>query len=227
MRLIRNCLLPFTLLTLVGCNLPPGDVWMYVDNGGKQRMDVWVDGKEVAKIPPGEVELVKCKPGEHDILVKCGERVVLECKKELPASDRFAVTRKFVLDPHKETRYAIFKAEYGSNPFKGMFRAAVMGASKTPVDETRMEYLDLLKQVEELPAETLVDAKYAQYMLTDPPDTVYTRSSSEERTVLTRIDAADHAFLAGARLIKDPTEEEVEELAEVVERILFTPQGDE
>jgi len=63
-------------------------------------------------------------------------------------------------------------------------------------------------------------------MLTDPPGTVYTRSSSEQRTVLTRIDPDDHAFLRGARLIDDPTEEEVEELAEVVERILFTPQGE-
>jgi hypothetical protein len=61
-------------------------------------------------------------------------------------------------------------------------------------------------------------------MLTDPPDTVYTQSSSEQRTVLTRIDPKDHAYLTGARLIKDPTEEEVEELAEVVERILFTAQ---
>ena len=226
MRLFRNCLIPFTLLTLAGCNLPPAAVWMYVDNSGKQRMDVWVDGKEAAKIPPGKVEIVKCQPGEHEIVVKCGDETILEGKRELKASDRFAVPRKVVLDPLKKNRYAVFKAEYGSNPFKGMFRSAVLSASKTPVDETRMEYLDLLKQVEELPAETLVDAKYAEYMLTDPPDFVYTRSSSEQKTVLARIDPADHAFLKGARLIDDPTEEEVEELAEVVERILFTPQGD-
>jgi hypothetical protein len=222
----RSWIVPLALLLIAGCNLPPAAVWMYVDNTGESPLVVWVDGKEAAKVAAGEFEVVKCPPGEHEILVKCEGEMLLEGKYELAASEQFATARKYVLDPHKQARYAVYKAEYGSNPFKGMFRSAVLGAAKTPVDETKLEYLDLLKRVEELPPATLVDASYTQYMLTDPPESVMTKSSSVQRTVLARIDPKDHAFLRGARLIKDPTEEDVDALAEVIERIMFTPQDE-
>ena len=222
---LRSSIVPLALVLVPGCSLPPAAVWLYVDNTGESPLVVWVDGKQAAKVASGEFEVVKCPPGEHEIIVKSGEEVLLDGMHELAASEQFATARKFVLDPHQQARYAVYKAEYGSNPFKGMFRSAVLGAAKTPVNETMVEFLDLLKQVEELPAGTLVDAKYTQYMLVDPPDSVMTKSSSVQRTVLTRIDPKDHAFLRGARLIKDPTEEDVEALAEVVERVMFTQQG--
>ena len=222
--------LPFALALLLavsGCNLPPADVWLYVDNASDGRVVVWVDGKEAAKIAAGKCEVVKCPPGEHEIIVKSGDEVLLSGKHELKASDRFATARKVVLNPQGDTRYAVYKAEYGSNPFKGMFRSAVMKAGKSPINETQLAYMDLLKQVQELPAGELVDAEYTQYVLTDPPESVTTKGSSAQRTVLTRIDRQDHAFLVGARQIKDPTHDDVEALAEVVERILFTPQDGE
>ena len=223
---LRWCLAMPVLLLCGGCNSSPADVWIYVDNTGEDPVVVWIDGKQAGQVAGEDCEVVKCQPGEHEVIVKRGDAVLHQGKHELKPSEQFMNVRRYILDPRGETRYAVYKAEYGSNPFKGMFRSAVMGAGKSPVSKTQLAYMDLLKQVNELPAGPLVDAEYTQYMLTDPPESVTTKGSSAQRTVLSRIDPQDHAFLRAARQVKDPTLEDVEALAEVVKRILFTPQDE-
>ncbi len=214
-------------LVIGGCNLQPAAVWVYVDNTGDEPVVVWIDGQQAGEIAAGKCDVVKCQPGEHEITVKSGDVELLQGKHELKSSEQFMNVHRYVLEPRGQTRYAVYKAEYGDNPFKGMFRSAVMKAGKSPINETQLAYMDLLKQVQELPADNLVDVEYTQYILTDPPESVTTKGSSAQRTVLTRIDPEDHAFLRGARQVKDPTIEDVEALADVVKRIMFTPQDGE
>jgi hypothetical protein len=224
---LRLTLVLALLLVIGGCNLQPAAVWVYVDNTGDEPVVVWIDGQQAGEIAAGKCDVVKCQPGEHEITVKSGDVELLQGKHELKSSEQFMNVHRYVLDPRGQTRYAVYKAEYGDNPFKGMFRSAVMKAGKSPINETQLAYMDLLKQVQELPADNLVDVEYTQYILTDPPESVTTKGSSAQRTVLTRIDPEDHAFLRGARQVKDPTIEDVEALADVVKRIMFTPQDGE
>ena len=48
------------VLSVSGCNLPPMDVWVYVDNSGSEPMVITVDGVEALTVPAGEVAELTC-----------------------------------------------------------------------------------------------------------------------------------------------------------------------
>jgi hypothetical protein len=228
MRALRSSFVLAVLLVFSGCNLPPAAVWLHVDNTGEETLTVTVDGKQLTKIKPGQSGPIKCPPGERKIVVKRSGEVFYEGTHDLKKSEKFGATRKYVLDPHGANHYAIFSAQYGSNPFQGMLQTAALKAGKSKVSKEQIAYKELLKLVKELPPARIVDAEYTDYVLKDPPESVHTRyGSTAERSVMTRIDPKDHAYLRGARQLKNPTRQEVEELADVIKRIVFATQEDE
>jgi hypothetical protein len=214
------------LALAAGCSFPPADVWMYVDNTGHEPLTVSVDGQEAATVAAGKFEVVKRPPGEHKIVIRRGDEVVFDGSKEFKAGEQFGMRRKYLLNPDGATRYAIYTAEYGSNPFKGALRSAIAGAVDNPPSQTQFAYHDLLKQVEPLPPHQFLDVGTTEYILTDPPESVRTKSFSERRTVLTRVQEEDHSALWAARDNKEPTEEDIANLEELCDRVMFTPQDD-
>src|SRR5262245_46165607 len=109
----------FALLIVVaataGCNFPPMDVWVYIDNSGDQPMVITVDGKEELTVDPGDVGSLKFKPGVHQFLIRSGSETICDLARNLEPSDRFGVARKYLFDPHKNHRYQTYDAQYGED----------------------------------------------------------------------------------------------------------------
>ena len=210
-----------------GCSLPDTAVWLYVDNTGNDELVVTVDGKNETRVAAGEVESVRgLYPGEHQIVIRRGDEVVYDEKKAFKPTEIFGSVRKFLVNPDGEQRYAIYTAEYGHNPFKGSTRSIVGGLMGQMPTETQFDFHDLKKAVTPLPAERFVDLGNTEYILTDPPDSVRTSSTSAQRTVVTRVEQGDHKKLLVARDNLEPTRADVKRLQEVCERVMFRLQDE-
>ena len=223
-------LLHVALLLVVltaGCSLPDTAVWLYVDNTGQEELVVTVDGKNETSVAPGEFESVRgLYPGEHKIVIRRGDEVVYDETMDFKPTEIFGSVRKFLVNPDGEQRYAIYTAEYGHNHFKGATRSIVGGMMGQMPTDTQFNFHDLKKQVRPLPGEKFVDLGNTEYILTDPPESVRTKSMSAERTVLTRVEAADHEKLMAARDNLEPTRADVKRLEEVCDRVMFTLQDE-
>jgi hypothetical protein len=200
-----------------GC--PGNDVWVYVDNGGKEPMVVTVDGEEAATIAPGDFEKLVCQPGERRFHVRCGNDVLFDGTKDLVKSDKLGVGRRYFFNPNHRNRYVTYEVKYGSNPFEGLVESAIGGQADRRA-KVRYAYQKLANEVKLLPSEAWFEVPVGAYLLTMPPEVVMTRGYSEKRTVLTRVDPKDYAFLEAARDNQDPSEGDLKALEEVVERVL-------
>jgi hypothetical protein len=196
------------------------DVWIYVDNGGSEPMTVTVDGKEEAIIAPGEFALIKCQPGEKQIEVRCGDKVLFDAVKDLQKSDTLGVSRRYLFNPDNRNRYLTYTVQYGTSPLEGLFSEDEDQLPENRRSAVRAAYQQMAAQVELLPPDSWFEVPNGAYVLTPAPEFVTTSSYTEKRKVLTRVDPADYAFLAAAHEKKDPTEEDLGALDEVLERVL-------
>jgi hypothetical protein len=222
MRTLRLGLLLALVFGAAGCGLlaPDGRVWVYVDNGGEEPMVVTVDGDDVVTVAPGTFATVKCQPGERRLQVRCGQQVLFDGTKDLQPSDTLGATRRYLFNPENHNRYATYTVKYGSSPIEGLIQSALESPPADRQAEIRRAYRKLAAEVKPLPAASWLEVTGGVfYMLTPPPDSVWTSGYTERRTALTRIDPDDYAFLEAAQQKKDPSEEDLEALDEVVERV--------
>jgi hypothetical protein len=211
----------FVVLCVAGCVLLTSgrDVWLYVDNGGSEPMVVTIDGEEQAAIDPGGFALIKCEPGEKQIQVRSGDKILFDGVKDLKKSDRIGASRRYLFNPDGRNRYLTYTVHYGTDPLEALFGSQEDRLPEAHRAAVRAAYQQMAGQVELLPADPWFEVPWAAYVLTPAPSSVVTSSYTEQRTVLARVDPRDYAFLAAARDKQDPTEEDLDALGEVLDRV--------
>lgn len=205
-RLVLICL----ALASAGCGSTDARLW--VDNAGSKAIVVSVDGKEEATIEPDQFKMFKCEPGERRIRIQCGDKLLFDGTKDLQKSG------SYMFNPDNRNRYVAFAVKYGSSPFEGMIDQVVKTADRP--QQIKYAYQKALKEVTLLPSSPWFEINMAAYVLTSPPEFVTTRGMTERRTVLTRVDPKDYAFLEAAGKKTNPSENDLKALTEVVERVL-------
>jgi hypothetical protein len=218
--LVSRLVLMLVVVSVAGVGLltTGRDVWIYVDNGGSAPMVVTIDGK-AATIDPGAFVLIKCQPGEKQIQVRSGDKVLFDGVKDLQKSDKLATSRRYLFNPDGRNRYLTYTVHYGTDPLEVLFGSK---EDKLPEDQraaVRAAYQQMAGQVELLPADPWFEVPSGAYVLTPAPASVTTSSYTEQRTVLARVEPKDYAFLAAARDKQDPTEEDLDALGEVLDRV--------
>jgi hypothetical protein len=213
---VYRCLRVGVLIGLVfGCvGCGSNEVWIWVDNAANKPLVVTMDGKVEATVEPGQFQIVKCQPGERQLDVQCGDKVVFA------GSQTFEKPARFLFNPDKRNRYVTFAVKYGSSPFEGMTEQIIAAADRQK--QIRYKYQQLAAEVTPLPSSGWFEITDASYVLTSPPEVVTTRGFTERRTVLTRVDPKDHAALEAARQNTNPSEKDLQALSELVERVLDT-----
>src|SRR5688572_13638508 len=179
-----------TALIVSGCNLPPMDVWVYVDNSGNQPMTVSVDGVEKMTIPPGEVAEFEFPPGEYQFLIRAGDETICDLARNLEASDQFAMRRKYLFDPLKNHRYQRYTVQYGESRLGELLESSLFSMQKDAAAQRQYIYTQLLKEVDLVPPDAWNDVSGVDYVLEAPPESVY-GDGMEKKQVLDRI---DHEF---------------------------------
>jgi hypothetical protein len=201
----------------VGCG--SNNVWVYVDNGGQEPMVVTVDGKEEAAIAPGEFAKLEFEPGEKHFHVHSGDKVLFDGTKDLVKSDKLGVCRRYFFNPDNHNRYAIYTVQYGESPLEGLFDRLSDQSGADRQSTIRTAYQKLAKEIEVQPSDPWFEITASCYVLSSPPEMVVTRGYTERRKVLTRVDRKDYDLLKAARSKENPTEEDLDALAEVVDRV--------
>ena len=207
-----------TALSVSGCNLPPMDVLVYVDNSGSEPMVISVDGVEAITVPAGEVGELKFPPGEHRFLIRAGSETVCDLPRNLEASDRFAVTRKYLFDPLKNHRYQRYTAQFGESLLGDLMESSLFSMQKDEVAQRQYIYKQLLKEIDLVPSDAWNDITGVEYVLEAPPESIY-GDGMEKRQVLDRIDAEFYHRLAEAKEKQDPTDADLEALTDLLDEV--------
>jgi hypothetical protein len=205
---------------VAGLYLSGGGVDIYVDNGGEEPMVVTVDGKEEATIAPGQFAKIGCQPGERRLQVRCGEEIRFDGIKNLEKLDRLGANRRYFFNPDNRNRYRTYTIRYGSSPLEGLIQfeqVRPVGEGRTAI---RTACRELVAEAKLLPPESWFEVPDGAYVLTKAPDYVSTKRFTETRTVMTRVDPEDYAFIVKAGENKDPSEDDLKALIEVVDRVL-------
>jgi hypothetical protein len=207
----------------VGCGVlgPNGNVWVYIDNGGDQSMVVTVDGQEEeVTIAPDQFEKIECPAGERRFCVRCGDKTLFDGTQDLQSSDQIGVVRRYFLNPDHRNRYVILTVKYGGSRLDGLLETYLKGSPEDPQSARRAAYQKLANQAQLLPSTPWFEVPVGAHVLTPLPKVVVTRGYSERRTVLTRVDPKDYAFIEAARANQNPSADDLKALTEVVERVL-------
>jgi len=203
-----------------GCSLPPMNAWVYVDNSTDQPLVVTVDGKEAATVAAGEFAKLEYPPGEYHFVVKSGDKVVLDEKKKLEESDKFAACRKYLLNPDLETRYQIYVLQYGESRLGSAMESGLLGMQKDPKVRNQYLYRKLLKEITLLPRGAWSDVTETDFVLDIPPESVRSPTAIAKKKVLARIDKDDYARLDLAAQEEHPTAKDVKALANLLDEIV-------
>ncbi len=183
---------------------------IYIDNGSPLPMVASVDGAQGVTIAPGTFASIACPPGERRIEVRCGEDVVFHGMKDVQAYGTY------LFNPDDRNRYWTYSVKYGSSRLEGVVEAAV----GDPRSETQKAYQALLAEVQLLPSSPWVEVPDGvRHVLREPPEAVLTKRQMEKHKVLWRIDPSDYAKIEAAGRNQDPTEDDLTDLEEVVERV--------
>jgi hypothetical protein len=215
--------LVLSLSGIVGCGEPAAVV--FIDNGGQAAMVVEVDGQPAAMIEPGEHESLSFPPGDYKFHVKSGGETLFDGSKTLERSDRFGFGRQYVWNPGGEHRYAACKVVYGSTLVSDAAENAIVKFAEhqtgQKADPLKLQSLRLKRFAEPMPAASWFELPPGiLYILTNPPEYVYSRTGSDSRRALTRISKQDHAELQRTRAVDNPSERDVQALAEATEKAL-------
>lgn len=197
-----------------------GDIWVYVDNGGSKPMVVSVDGKEAATIPAGKFAKLECPAGERKLRVESGGSVLYTGTKDLKASEKFLVGRRYFFNPDSHHRYLVYTVKYGSSPFEGVLKSALVGSPSDRDSALRMAHRELEMLFKLMPASSWFEVPDRALVLQPPPEYVTTKGYSATRTVLTRVEGKDYDFLEAARNKAKPSESDVRALADVLKKVM-------
>jgi hypothetical protein len=192
------------------------DIWIYVDNGDTQPLEVTIDGSRRTTVAPGTFGLVKCRSGERHIQVRRGEAAVFDEVKQLKPGDKKSVA-KYLLNPGLTRRYRTRVVEYGIT-----FQMPNLGLDQTLLGGEawlKSKYEELAKKPALLDAVPWQEISGCDYVLEKEPEEIE-GMIHEMRTVLGRVDKNDYAFLQEARQKRNPTAEDLDALVAVVNRVL-------
>jgi hypothetical protein len=215
-----------SLSVAAGCGEPAASV--IIDNGGgRATMTVAVDGQQLATIPSGDFDSIFLPPGQHQFEIKIGGQCIFSGAKILAPSDTWGVGRRYVFNPPGNQRYAVCKVVYGNtlmtDTMEGAFVKFAEQYKGEKVDPTRMHYVKMKRYAEPMPPTAWFELPLGvAYVLSGPPEYVYSKSGSDSRRVLTRISPGDHSQLKRNHAIEQPTEKDLVNLAGVTERVLDT-----
>jgi len=204
----------------VGLYMSGGGVYIYVDNGGKEPMVVTIDGKEEATIAPGQFAKIECQPGERRLQVRCGQEILFDDIKDLQKLDKLGANRRYFFNPDNRNRYRTYTIKYGSSPLEGLLQFERGTPSADRRNAIRAACRELVAEAKLLPPDSWFEVPDGAYVLTKAPEYVATKRFTETRTVMTRVDPQDYAFIVKARENKDPSEDDLNALLEVVDRVL-------
>jgi hypothetical protein len=220
------CVLLASLALLVGCGEPNASV--IIDNaGGHSTMNVVIDGQESGTIPAGDFKIFWMPPGEHKFYLTSNGRTLFNGAKQLDTSRSWGFGREYVFNPMGNQRYAVCKVVYGSTVFSDNAENAMIKFAEQykgqKADPMLVEYVKIKRYAEPMPATAWFELPSGvQFILREPPDSVYSKSGSESRRALTRVSAKDHAQLRRGHMIEQPSEKDLYALGSVTERVLDT-----
>jgi hypothetical protein len=196
------------------------DVWIYVDNGGSQPLQVSLDGSQAATVAPGQVEIVKCRAGKTRIQVKRGDQVVFDEVKNLQKPDNRDVG-KYILNPELIRRYWMYDVEYGI-PFSSLnfdqFSQLVMDGDRDQWVKSRYQELARRPHLIEPGPWVEADPEQCDHVLEKAP-TSAGGGLFAKRRVLARMDRQDYDFILEARKKTNPTMADLQALSETVDRL--------
>jgi hypothetical protein len=204
-----------TLLSLTSCGLTPSEVWVYIDNAGNEPLQITVDNEPKQTAAAGECTKLVLQPGEHRFLITSGDEVLCDLTRNLEKSERFAACRKYLFNPDKLTRYQTYEAKYGVNRFQGVMQAGLLQYQKDPQIKRQYIYRQLLKEVKLVPSDAWNDVTGIDYVLTAPPEYVYTKGTAR-RSVLSRVSPLLYERMERMAQIDHPSEEDLERLDELL-----------
>jgi hypothetical protein len=207
------------LASISACSLTPKDVWVYIDNVGREPLEVTVDGQPAAKVAPGAFAKLVYPPGEHRLLIKAGDQVLCDLKRNLAASERIGVTRKYLFNPDKLTRYQTYEVKYGTNRLEGVMQAGLLSYQKDPQLKRQYIYRQLLKEIKLVPSDAWNDVTEFDYVLTAPPDHIISKGTTR-RTVLSRVEPRFAERMERMAKIETPTDANIDSLNELIEEML-------
>jgi len=204
---------------LVGCNFTPRNVWVYIDNAGNDVLEVTVDGQLAATVAPDDFAKLVYPPGEHRFVIKAGDQELCDLARNLAPSDRIGVTRKYLFNPDKLTRYQTYDAKYGINRLDGVMEAGLLSFQKDPQLKRQYIYRQLLKEIKLVPGDAWNDVSNIDYVLAAPPDVIVTKGTAR-RTVLSRVQPRLADSLDRLAKIEKPTDEDIDSLNDLIDDML-------
>jgi hypothetical protein len=204
-----------------GCGMFGGDVWVYVDNAGTEPIVVTIIGSEETTVDPGHFAMLKHQPGKKRIQVRRGQQLVFNELKDLQKCDQFGVSRRFLFNPDRRTRYVTCTAHYGQSPFERLMQGKEPASGRGVL---RAAYHELAAEVTLVPAESWVEVPAGAIVLTKPPKVVLTRGYTEKSVVLTRVTPRDYPVLEAAGRNANPSAQDLLTLAKVVDRVQECPK---
>jgi hypothetical protein len=207
------------LANISACSLTPKDVWVYIDNVGHKPLEVTVDGQPAAKVAPGQFAKLVYPSGEHKLLIKAGDQVLCDLVRNLAQSDRIGVTRKYLFNPDKLTRYQTYEVKYGVNRLDGVMQAGLLSYQKDPQLKRQYIYRQLLKEIKLVPSDAWNDVTEFDYVLTAPPNHIITKGTTR-RTVLSRIGPRFAERMERMAKIDTPTDEDIDSLNALIDEML-------
>ena len=207
------------LASISACGLTPKQVWVYIDNVGREPLEVTVDGQSAAKVAPGEFAKLVYPPGEHSLLIKAGDQVLCDLKRNLVASDRIGITRKYLFNPDKLTRYQTYQVKYGTNRLDGVMQAGLLSYQKDPQLKRQYIYRQLLKEIKLVPSDAWNDVTEFDYVHTAPPDRIFSKGTTR-RTVLSRVEPRFAERMERMAKIESPTDADINALNELIDEML-------
>jgi hypothetical protein len=191
------------------------NVTLYVDNPGTEPMTVTIDGAAALTVAPGTYGTVKCRSGQRHIEVTAGGRKLFDQVKDLQGGK----AGKYLLNPGGAARYAAWTAEYGKKIEFDSQRWLLQFQAETPEGRLKL-YKKLAREVEVVMGSEWLQLDH-DYILEKPPQavTVVKGQPYSGRTVLTRISSEEANLLLGAPQCTFVTDEQLQQLALVVDRI--------
>jgi hypothetical protein len=192
-------------------------VTVYVDNGGREPLEVYFDGSHQGTVQPGTVLRVGCRHGPRHVRVMKGGQALLDEVKHLDGG--FFGKGKYILNPGRENFYWHYRAEYATS--HTAFRPQAFEPPPGQPRDVRAEFSILANQVNVRKAEPWLDVTGNDHVLEPPPRTVQVRGSERvHRDVVLRLPPADGQVLWQARQNQNPTDQDLNKLAEAVDRTL-------
>lgn len=225
-RSLRLCLLFLPLVLAAGCGEPNASV--IIDNAGNRNlMSVAIDGQPAGSIPAEDFKIYYLPPGEHDFSLVSGGRKLFNGSKHLDTARSWGWGREYVFNPLGNQRYAVCKVVYGGDLISEHTDDAIVKFAEyykgQAADPMLVEYVKMKKYAEPMPPAPWFELPSGvQFILREPPDSVYSKYGSETRRALTRVSSKDHAALRRGHAVEQPTEQDLIVLGSVTERVLNT-----